>query len=131
MMSVTNIKTDIPTPNRNRFRNNACQQDTDDEIVDDEEPCIIEDDGRGNTAPDAIRPMGDLMISPTDDDGSRVGTDWYTELEDDDDGADNDDDDAKGKLQIAVAATVGFFIIPQSITVVSHIQNKRTMQVVV
>jgi hypothetical protein len=88
---------------------------------DDEVPCIIEDDGRGSIAPDGIRPMGDLMISPTEDDGSRVvGTDWYTDV---DDGTDRDDEDVNGKLHIAVAATVGFFIIPQSITETNIIQE--------
>ena len=88
---------------------------------DDELPCKIEEDGRGNKTPDGLRPMGDLMISPTDEDGSRVDTDWYTAV--DACGADSDDDDTNGKLHIAVAATVGFFIIPQSITAVGSIQQ--------
>lgn len=116
MISVTSINTEIPTPNRNRFRSKACQHDTEEGMDDDEVPGIIEEVGIGNIALDGIRPIGDLMISATDTgiDGSRVGTDWYIEV--DDDGADNEDDDTIGKLHNAVAATVGFFIIPQSIT---------------
>jgi hypothetical protein len=81
---------------------------------DDDVPVTIVDDGRGSRAPDGRRAMGDRIISPTDEDGSRVDTDWYTDA--DVDGVDRDDEVANGKLQIAVAATVGFFIIPQSIT---------------
>ena len=85
-------------------------------MADDEVGKRDEEDGSGNKAPDVFRPTGDRRISPTCDDvGSRVGTDWYTDV--DDDGADNDDDDTTGKLHNAVAATVGFFIMPQSITI--------------
>jgi hypothetical protein len=121
MISVTSIKTEIPTPNRNRFRSKACQHDAEEGMDDDELPGIIDEGGIGNIALGGIRPIGDLMISATDIDGSRVGTDWYIEV--DDDGVDNEEDDTIGKLHSAVAATVGFFIIPQSIT--EQIQWKR------
>lgn len=130
-MSVTSIKTEIPTPNRSRFRNKACQQDAEDGIDDDVVPCIpvIDDDVvRGIIEPDGLRAIGDRMISPTDDDESRVGTVWYTEVDDD-----GDDDAISGKLHIAVAATVGFFIIPQSITVINSrmYRNEMTMHKIV
>jgi hypothetical protein len=82
---------------------------------DDDDNGMVDDKGIIPT-PDGFRPIGERIISPTDnddDDGSRVGIDWY-----------NNDDELllllpikdDGTLHKADAANVGFFIIPQSIT---------------